>query len=114
MWGQGFVHGLGGGLGLPFGAGRLPPPKAVDGSIGEESSLEPELSVQSRGWKFPLKAGITSGGLALVGDTIAQFYGRFESQKSLQRFSSRKSVRISIFSLNVSFAIDARWFLDVQ
>ena len=94
MWGRGIVHGLGG-LGLPFGAGRPPPPRAVGGGAGEEP-LEPELTAHSQPqkWQFPVKAGLTSGALALVGDTAAQFYERYESGKSLQTFASRKSVRV--------------------
>lgn len=84
------MHGLGG-FGLPFGSGRLPPPRAVDGGVGE-GSLEPELTTQNQKWKFPFKSGLTSGGLALVGDTAAQFYDRYESRKSLMKFSSRKNV----------------------
>ncbi|CAM6099185.1 unnamed protein product [Calypogeia fissa] len=90
MWGRGMVHGLGG-LGLPFGYGRLPPPRAVDGGVGD-GSLEPDVTVHSEKWRFPLKAGLTSGGLALVGDTAAQFHYRYESRRSNMKFSSRKSI----------------------
>ncbi|KAL2630063.1 hypothetical protein R1flu_014749 [Riccia fluitans] len=88
MWSGGFgVHGLGASPSWGFG-GRLPPPRAVtkgaEGGAGEE--LKPDVSNDGK-WRFPLKAGMTSGGLVLLGDTAAQFFGRYQRIKSAQQHS---------------------------
>ncbi|KAG6545853.1 hypothetical protein Mapa_012814 [Marchantia paleacea] len=90
MWSRGFVQGLGGSLPWDFG-GRLPPHNAVSKGAegaGEEMS-KPDLSPERR-WQFPLKAGLTSGGLAFVGDTAAQFVTRYKRSKSFQQVSESR------------------------
>ncbi|KAL3702305.1 hypothetical protein R1sor_020327 [Riccia sorocarpa] len=58
--------------------------KGAEGA-GEEV-VRPEVSGDGK-WRFPLKAGVTSGGLVLLGDTAAQFFGRYQRIKSAQDYS---------------------------
>ncbi|XAR49523.1 hypothetical protein NMG60_11032757 [Bertholletia excelsa] len=72
----------------------FPPFNSRRRSCRSKGSSKPYDSVDAAGgtgYRFPVQQALTAGSLALAGDTIAQFQGRWVKSKALKQHSSSQS-----------------------